>query len=125
MKIELHHKIHCFLLFTDDATDAEYKDLASEIKILIHIGKHNNIVNLLGACTKGGSLFAILEYCPHGDLKTFLKNSRDHFSLEWKLSTGNLQHAFSVGDAMYFAYQIIKGMAFLHCKKVLIFIIFK
>ncbi|XP_066925910.1 fibroblast growth factor receptor 2-like [Clytia hemisphaerica] len=103
----------------DDATDVEYKDLASEIKILIYIGKHNNIVNLLGACTKGGSLFAILEYCAHGDLKTFLKNSREHFSQEWKLSTGNLQNAFSVGDAMHFAHQIIKGMAFLHGKKLI------
>lgn len=102
----------------DDATDTEYKDLASEIKILIHIGKNSNVVNLLGACTKGGSLFAILEYCPHGDLKTFLKNSRGCFSQEWTLSTGNLSNSFTIGDAMYFAYQIIKGMTFLHEKKV-------
>ena len=102
----------------DDATDTEYKDLASEIKILIHIGKHANVVNLLGACTKGGSLFAILEYCQHGDLKTYLKNSRNCFSQEWKLSTGNLSHSFTIGDAMHFAFQIVKGMAFLHGKKV-------
>ena len=25
----------------------------SELKILIHVGEHKNIVNLLGACTKG------------------------------------------------------------------------
>ena len=43
------------LLFfsTESATEAEYRDLASELKILIHIGEHKNIVNLLGACTKG------------------------------------------------------------------------
>jgi hypothetical protein len=44
-----------FLLFgcTEDATEAEYRDLVSELKILMHIGEHKNIVNLLGACTKG------------------------------------------------------------------------
>ena len=42
-----------FLLSTDNATEAEYRDLLSELKILIHIGEHKNIVNLLGACTKG------------------------------------------------------------------------
>ena len=38
---------------TESATEAEYRDLVSELKILIHIGEHKNIVNLLGACTKG------------------------------------------------------------------------
>lgn len=28
------------------------KALASELKIMVHLGKHINIVNLLGACTK-------------------------------------------------------------------------
>lgn len=28
------------------------KALASELKIMVHLGKHVNIVNLLGACTK-------------------------------------------------------------------------
>lgn len=38
---------------TESATEAEYRDLVSELKILIHIGEQKNIVNLLGACTKG------------------------------------------------------------------------
>lgn len=29
------------------------KALASELKIMVHLGKHLNVVNLLGACTKG------------------------------------------------------------------------
>ena len=28
-------------------------DLQSELKILIHVGEHENIVNILGACTTG------------------------------------------------------------------------
>lgn len=42
-----------FSFATENATEAEYRDLLSELKILIHIGEHKNIVNLLGACTKG------------------------------------------------------------------------
>ena len=34
--------------------DKDYTDLASELKIMIHIGRHKNIVNLLGACTLKG-----------------------------------------------------------------------
>ena len=41
------------LLETGGADEAEHKDLQSELKILIHIGSHKNIVNLLGACTRG------------------------------------------------------------------------
>jgi FMS-like tyrosine kinase 1 len=32
--------------------DIYVKALASELKIMIHLGKHINVVNLLGACTK-------------------------------------------------------------------------
>ncbi|XP_013924141.1 PREDICTED: vascular endothelial growth factor receptor kdr-like [Thamnophis sirtalis] len=39
------------------ATSNECKALMSELKILIHIGHHLNVVNLLGACTKPGGLF--------------------------------------------------------------------
>ncbi len=28
------------------------EDLVSELKVMIHLGSHLNIVNLLGACTK-------------------------------------------------------------------------
>lgn len=38
----------------EGATSSEYRALMSELKILIHIGHHLNVVNLLGACTKAG-----------------------------------------------------------------------
>ena len=41
------------LLYLEDSGETEFKDLLSELKILIHVGEHKNIVNLLGACTKG------------------------------------------------------------------------
>lgn len=35
-----------------DADPTYIRALASELKIMIHLGKHLNVVNLLGACTK-------------------------------------------------------------------------
>lgn len=44
--------INIVFLFAEGATASEHKALMSELKILIHIGNHLNVVNLLGACTK-------------------------------------------------------------------------
>lgn len=39
---------------TDDATEEDLSDLVSEMEMMKMIGKHKNIINLLGACTQGG-----------------------------------------------------------------------
>nr|XP_032831900.1 vascular endothelial growth factor receptor 1-like isoform X1 [Petromyzon marinus] len=62
------------------ATASEHKALMTELKILIHIGNHLNVVNLLGACTRpGGPLMVIVEYCRHGNLSEYLRGRRDSF----------------------------------------------
>uniref|UniRef100_A0A3P8ZB02 receptor protein-tyrosine kinase n=1 Tax=Esox lucius TaxID=8010 RepID=A0A3P8ZB02_ESOLU len=53
--------------------------LMSELKILSHLGCHDNIVNLLGACTQGGPMLMITEYCSHGDLLNFLRGNAKQF----------------------------------------------
>lgn len=45
---------HLCSLSVEGATHSEHRALMSELKILIHIGHHLNVVNLLGACTKPG-----------------------------------------------------------------------
>ncbi|XP_053498105.1 macrophage colony-stimulating factor 1 receptor isoform X1 [Ictalurus furcatus] len=57
----------------------EKEALMSELKILSHLGQHKNIVNLLGACTYGGPVLVITEYCCHGDLLNFLRNKAQTF----------------------------------------------
>lgn len=42
------------LIFTDDATEKDLSDLVSEMEMMKMIGKHKNIINLLGACTQDG-----------------------------------------------------------------------
>lgn len=45
---------HWVYLNTDDATEKDLADLVSEMEMMKMIGKHKNIINLLGACTQGG-----------------------------------------------------------------------
>uniref|UniRef100_A0A4W3JCV7 receptor protein-tyrosine kinase n=1 Tax=Callorhinchus milii TaxID=7868 RepID=A0A4W3JCV7_CALMI len=67
-------------MLKDGATSSEQRALMSELKILIHIGHHLNVVNLLGACTKaGGPLMVIVEYCKHGNLSNYLRSKRMEF----------------------------------------------
>ncbi|KAI1898087.1 hypothetical protein AGOR_G00068730 [Albula goreensis] len=62
------------------ATTNECKALMSELKILIHMGHHLNVVNLLGACTKpGGPLMIIVEFCKYGNLSNYLRGKRSDF----------------------------------------------
>ncbi|XP_059141244.1 vascular endothelial growth factor receptor 2-like [Physella acuta] len=66
-----------------DCTDKEQMmALLSELKILIHVGQHLNILNLLGAVTKDirfGELYVIVEYCHFGNLRSYLINNKSHF----------------------------------------------
>ncbi|XP_039669924.1 macrophage colony-stimulating factor 1 receptor 1-like isoform X2 [Perca fluviatilis] len=57
----------------------EREALMSELKILSHLGHHQNIVNLLGACTYGGPVLVITEYCSLGDLLNFLRLKAETF----------------------------------------------
>uniref|UniRef100_A0A8C5RV79 receptor protein-tyrosine kinase n=1 Tax=Laticauda laticaudata TaxID=8630 RepID=A0A8C5RV79_LATLA len=64
--------------------DSLEKDaLMSELKMMIHIGSHENIVNLLGACTKSRPVYLIFEYCCYGDLLNYLRSKRDTFHKTW------------------------------------------
>ncbi|KAH9507838.1 hypothetical protein Btru_053021 [Bulinus truncatus] len=66
-----------------DCTDKDQMmALLSELKILIHVGQHLNILNLLGAVTKDirfGELYVIVEYCHFGNLRSYLIKNKSHF----------------------------------------------
>uniref|UniRef100_A0A669E0U4 receptor protein-tyrosine kinase n=1 Tax=Oreochromis niloticus TaxID=8128 RepID=A0A669E0U4_ORENI len=62
-----------------NAHSTEKEALMSELKVLIYLGNHVNIVNLLGACTVGGPILVITEYCCYGDLLNFLRRKRESF----------------------------------------------
>lgn len=63
--------------------DAEMiKTLTKELKIMIHLGRHLNIVNLLGAVTRNiakREMMMICEYCCYGNILDFLQSHRSTF----------------------------------------------
>ncbi|KAF5286422.1 hypothetical protein FQR65_LT12603 [Abscondita terminalis] len=80
--------------------NAEYtyiKALASELKIMVHLGKHLNVVNLLGACTKNvvkRELLVIVEYCRFGNLHNYLLRHRNSFINQIDVKTGKIDDTF-------------------------------
>ncbi|XP_046395603.1 vascular endothelial growth factor receptor 1 isoform X2 [Ischnura elegans] len=69
------------------------KALASELKIMVHLGKHLNVVNLLGACTKNltkRELLVIVEYCRFGNLQNYLLRHREDFINQIDPDTGKV-----------------------------------
>ncbi len=81
------------------------KALMSELKIMIHLGRHINIVNLLGACTKElakKELFVIVEYCRFGNLQKYLLQHRHHYINQIDPFSGEIN--FSIGQDLVDGY---------------------
>ncbi|GFO05135.1 receptor protein-tyrosine kinase [Plakobranchus ocellatus] len=65
----------------DNASEKDKEDFLNEFAILKRVGKHENVVCLVGACHIRGVMYVAMEYAKHGDLRTFLRNSRRFTSL--------------------------------------------
>ena len=78
-----------------DADITYVKALMAEIKIMIHLGRHINVVNLLGACTRDlgtkRELYMIVEYCKFGNLQKFIQTHRDVFVNQLDPATGEVR----------------------------------
>ncbi|XP_032365064.1 platelet-derived growth factor receptor beta [Etheostoma spectabile] len=61
------------------ASSGADQSLMSELKVLLHLGPHLNVVNLLGACTRGGPVYLITEFCRYGDLVGYLQRNKHTF----------------------------------------------
>ncbi|KAL0269848.1 UNVERIFIED_CONTAM: hypothetical protein PYX00_007446 [Menopon gallinae] len=99
-------------------TDAEMTDLVSEMELMKMIGKHVNIINLLGCCTQGGPLYVIVEYAPNGNLREFLRQHRPGSGYEPAIGTElKERQALTQKDLVSFAYQVARGMEYLASRK--------
>lgn len=101
-------------MLKEDASDQEFMDLVSEMKVMKTIGKHKNIVNLLGVCTLEGPLFVVVEYAANGNLRQFLQERRP--VLGYDASTHSPE-VLTLQDLLCFCYQVAKGMEFLSSRK--------
>ncbi|CAC5359745.1 FLT1 [Mytilus coruscus] len=114
-----------------DCTDKEQMmALMSELKIMIHLGQHLNIVNLLGAVTKEikyGELMVIIEYCHFGNLRNYLIKKKETFKdpkddkIMDNLNKGPLDDTngplLTTNNLMCWAFQVARGMEYLAFKK--------
>uniref|UniRef100_A0A336M798 receptor protein-tyrosine kinase n=1 Tax=Culicoides sonorensis TaxID=179676 RepID=A0A336M798_CULSO len=75
-------------------TDDEImRALISELKIMVHLGQHLNVVNLLGAVTKNiarREVMVIVEYCRFGNVQKFLLKHRTYFVDQIKKDTDEI-----------------------------------
>ena len=53
--------------------DSYRDDLLREVALMKTIGRHSNIVSIVGACTARRPIALIMEYVPYGNLQNFLK----------------------------------------------------
>ncbi|XP_028968414.1 fibroblast growth factor receptor 2 [Galendromus occidentalis] len=99
-------------------TDQEMIDLVSEMEVMKVIGKHINIINLLGCCTQDGTLYVIVEYASHGNLRDYLRSHRPSSGYLEPLGGGDQpsEKTLSPKDLTSFAFQIARGMEYLASK---------
>ncbi|XP_072179381.1 vascular endothelial growth factor receptor 1-like [Diadema setosum] len=85
------------------ASSMEKKALWAELKMLGHIGRHLNVVNFLGACTKDGPVLAIVEYCSRGNMLDFLRSKRKYFKESPEVTGSGSQtgHSSSTGASSF------------------------
>ena len=60
-----------------------------------------------------------MEYCPHGNLREFLQNSRSRYNVDEEDLVADLSQVFGPKNLIYFGLQIAKGMNFLISRKVI------
>lgn len=94
-------------------------DLVSEMEMMKMIGKHRNIINLLGCCTQDGPLFVIVEFAPHGNLRDFLRQHRPSSGYEPAIGTNvKDRNTLTQKDLVSFAFQVARGMEYLASRRV-------
>ncbi|EFX82654.1 hypothetical protein DAPPUDRAFT_4284, partial [Daphnia pulex] len=124
------HKTVAVKMVRSQTNDAGMDALISELKILIYLGSHVNVVNLLGACTKQitkGELYVIVEYCRFGNLQNFLINHRNKFvnqldefgNIKLYDPDATLNPTICTRDLISWSFQIARGMEYLANRKVL------
>ncbi|XP_073730613.1 fibroblast growth factor receptor 1-A [Misgurnus anguillicaudatus] len=104
-------------MLKSDATEKDLSDLISEMEMMKMIGKHKNIINLLGACTQDGPLYVIVEYASKGNLREYLRARRPH-GMEYCYNPNQVPvESMSIKDLVSCAYQVARGMEYLASRK--------
>ncbi|XP_078079468.1 fibroblast growth factor receptor 2-like isoform X6 [Mustelus asterias] len=104
-------------MLKDDATEKDLSDLVSEMEMMKMIGKHKNIINLLGACTQDGPLYVIVEFTAKGNLREYLRARRPP-GMEYTFDINRASdEQLTFKDLISCTYQVARGMEYLASQK--------
>ncbi|KAF4106111.1 fibroblast growth factor receptor 2 [Onychostoma macrolepis] len=104
-------------MLKDDATEKDLSDLVSEMEMMKMIGRHKNIINLLGACTQDGPLYVIVEYASKGNLREYLRARRPP-GMEYSYDIARVSdEPLTFKDLVSCTYQVARGMEYLASQK--------
>ncbi|KAJ8281438.1 hypothetical protein GJAV_G00067690 [Gymnothorax javanicus] len=104
-------------MLKDDASDKDLSDLVSEMEMMKMIGRHKNIINLLGACTQDGPLYVLVEYASKGNLREYLRARRPP-GMDYSFDTCKIpDEQLTFKDLVSCAYQVARGMEYLASQK--------
>ncbi|XGW32930.1 hypothetical protein V3C99_017442, partial [Haemonchus contortus] len=121
------------------AHEKELIDLVSEMETFKIIGRHDNLLRLIGCCTGSGPLYVVLELCKYGNLRDFLRIHRPKEDKQEAMAkhSGELAdyleprkwtdkqdkqiaiHNITHKHLVHFAWQVAKGMEFMANKKII------
>ena len=99
--------------------------LISEMELMKAIGRHDNIINLLGCCTQNGPLYVIVELATRGNLRDYLRRySFEEQSLKCSSVLDCVviprdplcDPVLTYKDLVWFSVQIARGMSYLESK---------
>ncbi|XP_046850980.1 fibroblast growth factor receptor 4-like [Xenia sp. Carnegie-2017] len=99
----------------DDATERELMDLISEAEVMKCIGRHKNIINLIGCCTQNGPPLIVVEFAAFGNLRQYLRERRPDRNGNTIPIEG--EEKLCLRDFISFSYQIARGMEYLSGRK--------
>ncbi|XP_019639662.1 PREDICTED: uncharacterized protein LOC109481527 [Branchiostoma belcheri] len=92
----------------ETAGEEEKLGFLEEIRAVVDLGVHKNLLGLVGCCTvTRDHLYLITEFMPYGDLKSFLRKCREEETLD---ESRDDIYTFEVIQMYQVAWQIARGM---------------
>ncbi|XP_041465289.1 ephrin type-A receptor 3-like isoform X3 [Lytechinus variegatus] len=96
----------------DDVSELMKSDFLNEIRLMIEIGQHQNVIEIIACCTVKYPYYMITELLEYGDLLHFLRkcNKPKHIEMENVYDISNLQR-------YQIARQIANGMVYISSRR--------
>ncbi|KAK3741701.1 hypothetical protein QZH41_016950, partial [Actinostola sp. cb2023] len=91
------------------SNESDMNDLLNELDIMVQVGSHPNIVNLIGACAFEGSVMVVVEFAANGNL---LRHLQKHSSKSYD-DMADYQIHIAPKQRLQIASDVANGMAHL------------